>query len=73
MNKLELAKKVLKENSEVLYGTFGIIESSGFFPPINFLNDFLKIGSDPCDQDGRMDNWKPFSLNDKKKTAYQET
>ena len=60
---IELAKKVLKEDSEVLYGIFGIIESSGYFPPRKFLNEFLLAGDDPCDQDGRMDNWKPFTLN----------
>ncbi len=62
-NNLELAKKVLFENSKVLYGVFGVIEGSGYFPPRLFLNEFLMTGSDPCDQDGRMDRWTPFSLS----------
>ncbi|AOE50247.1 hypothetical protein [Kangiella sediminilitoris] len=60
---IKLAKSILTENSKVLYGIFGLIESSGFFPPRNILNQFLEQGYDPCDQDGRMDNWKPFTLN----------
>ena len=60
---LELAKNVLSENTKVLYGIFGVIESSGYFPPMAFLNEFLMVGHDPCDQDGRMDSWKPFSLS----------
>jgi len=61
---LKLAKNVLTENSKVLYGIFGVIESSGFFPPREFLNQFLLQGNDPCDQDRRMDNWPPFELNE---------
>jgi len=60
---VELAKKILVENTNVLYGIFGVVESSGYFPPQNFLNQFLVVGSDPCDQDGRMDSWRPFELN----------
>lgn len=60
---VETAKKVLTANRAVLYGIFGIIESSGYFPPIKFLNQFLAQGSDPCDQDGRMRKWPPFTLS----------
>jgi hypothetical protein len=61
---INLAKKVLLENTKVLYGIFGIINTSGFFPPRGFLNEFLEGGSDPCDQDGRMDSWIPFELSE---------
>ncbi len=61
---VELAIKILKENSNVLYGVFGIIETTQYFPPKNFFNQFLEKGNDPCDQDGRMESWKPFNLND---------
>jgi hypothetical protein len=57
------AKRILAENTAVQYGIFGIIDSSGFFPPIKFLNQFLAKGSDPCDQDGRMSNWTPFIIS----------
>ncbi|BFM51320.1 hypothetical protein [Marinomonas sp. THO17] len=58
-----LAKKVLSQNTKVLYGIFGIIDTSGYFPPRGFLNEFLLRGSDPCDQDGRMEEWIPFELS----------
>lgn len=61
MNQLDLAKSVLLENAEVTYGIFGIIENSGYFPPLPFLAEFFMGGSDPCDQDGRMPPWRPFS------------
>jgi len=60
----ELAKKTISDNSKVLYGIFGVIESSGYFPPFEFLNEFLMQGEDPCDQDGRMKSWKPFLLDE---------
>jgi hypothetical protein len=60
---IELAKDVLSENTKVRYGIFGLIESSAFFPPRDFLNEFLMVGHDPCDQDGRMERWNPFSLS----------
>ena len=63
VNSVELAKKILSENAQVLYGIFGQIESSGYFPPQEFLNEFLIHGSDPCDQDGRMNRWIPFTLS----------
>lgn len=56
------AINILDENSKVLYGIFGMIDSSGYFPPCDFLNEFLFHGSDPCDQDYRMGEWKPFIL-----------
>ena len=57
------AKRVLSANEAVLYGIFGVIGSSGVFPPRAFLNEFLARGSDPCDQDGRMDGWEPFAVS----------
>lgn len=62
--KSKLAIEILKENSKVLYGIFGEVESSNYFPPRVFLNEFLMQGNDPCDQDGRMDNWQPFEVSD---------
>jgi hypothetical protein len=62
-NSVETAKKVLTANTAVLYGIFGTIESSGYFPPSKFLNQFLAQGNDPCDQDGRMSKWPPFTLS----------
>ena len=63
ISSLEVAKKVLSENTEVPYGIFGRISCSGYFPPRDLLNEFLIHGSDPCDQDGRMDRWTPFLLS----------
>jgi hypothetical protein len=62
-DKITLAKRVLSDNAKVLYGIFGIINTSGYFPPRSFLNEFLMGGNDPCDQDGRMKSWKPFELS----------
>ena len=62
-NFVEAAKRVLTENAAVPYGIFGVIDSSLFFPPRKFLNQFLAQGSDPCDQDGRMKVWPPFTLS----------
>ena len=56
------AKLVMTENASVMYGIFGIVESSGIFPPRDFLNEFFQAGQDSCDQDGRMAQWVPFSL-----------
>jgi len=56
------AKYVLKEDEDVLYGVFGHIGASGYFPPRQLLNEFLMIGTDPCDQDGLMAPWIPFAL-----------
>ena len=60
---LDTAKQVLAANEAVLYGIFGVIGSSGYFPPRALLNEFLMRGNDPCDQDGRMDAWQPFALS----------
>ena len=57
------AVDVISRNSQVRYGTFSIIDSSGVFPPREFLNTFLLGGSDPCDQDSTMKPWKPFELS----------
>ena len=62
MSNSDIAKRVIETNSKVLYGIFGVIESSGYFPPRPFLNEFLAVGHDPCDQDGRMAPWQPFAL-----------
>jgi hypothetical protein len=63
-DKIALAKKVLTEDTKVLYGIFGVINTSGYFPPHKFLNEFFLIGNDPCDQDGRMTVWWPFKLSE---------
>src|SRR5689334_9191257 len=62
-SKVEAAKRVLRADELVRYGIFGMIGSSGYFPPREFLNEFLLVGCDPCDQDGRMDGWSPFTLS----------
>lgn len=69
LNNATKAQQIPGENTNVLYGLFGMIDASGYFPPLVFLNTFLMAGSDPCDQDGRMDQWRPFSLNE---TEYAE-
>ena len=61
---IALAKQVLSENTKVLYGIFGIIDTSGYFPPRIFLNEFLMQGNDPCDQDERVESWQPFELSE---------
>ncbi len=58
-----MAKHVLAADEAVLYGIFGVIANSGYFPPRVFLNEFLLRGSDPCDQDGRMSDWQPLSVS----------
>ncbi len=65
MNFVEKTKGILNENTTVLYGIFGIISDSGFFPTRKLLNEFLLKGNAPCDQDERMDHWKPFELKTK--------
>jgi len=62
-NYLKLAKTLLEEDTAVLYGIFGIIQNSGYFPPRDFLNEFFAGGCDPCDQDGYMQSWRPFCLS----------
>jgi hypothetical protein len=62
-NPLDIAKQVLAADEAVPYGIFGLIGSSGYFPPHGFLNEFLMRGYDPCDQDRRMDAWRPFVLS----------
>jgi hypothetical protein len=62
-NCVEKAKVVLLQNSNVLYGIFSVIKQTDCFPPREFLNDFLLGGNDPCDQDRRMSDWKPFELS----------
>lgn len=61
-NSVDMAKRVLAADEAGLYGIFGIIGTSGYFPPRAFLNEFLERGYDPCDQDGRIDPWAPFTL-----------
>lgn len=62
LDSIKAAQTVLTENASVMYGIFGIVESAGFFPSREFLNEFFQSGHDPCDQDGRMAPWSPFSL-----------
>jgi hypothetical protein len=69
---LELAKWVLIADEEVQFGIFGHIASSGLFPPRAFLNEFLMLGHDPCDQDGRMSAWPPFAVSPEEYTALKE-
>ena len=66
---VDAAKRVLTADEAVLYGIFGVIGVSGYFPPREFLNEFLMVGSDPCDQDRRMRGWQPFFLSP---TEYDE-
>jgi len=63
LRNVDAARRVLAANEVVLYGIFGVIGASGYFPPREFLNEFFMAGSDPCDQDGRMDRWRPFTLS----------
>lgn len=60
---VETAQRVLAANVAVQFGIFGIIDGSGYFPPREFLNEFLKAGSDPCDQDRQMGRWTSFELS----------
>jgi len=69
---IEITKKILSENTKVQYGIFGFIASSSYFPPIFFLNEFLMCGSDPCDQDNRMENWDPYLLSSEDYVAVKE-
>jgi hypothetical protein len=71
-NAVEKAKLVLEKDLAVLYGFFGVLDSSGFFPPREFLNEFLRRGLDPCDQDGRMEGWTPFTLSDQDYQAVRD-
>jgi hypothetical protein len=60
---IDLAKRVLLADTQIrTVGIFGAIAYSGYFPPRPFLNEFLMEGHDLCDQDERMESWKPFSL-----------
>lgn len=63
MQKVEKAKKVLLDDTRGLFGIFGIIETTGYFPPCSFLNEFFMEGHDPCDQDRRMESWESFLLS----------
>jgi hypothetical protein len=60
---VQFAKQILAANEEVLFGIFGQIGRSRYFPPQEYLNEFFKQGSDPCDQDSRMGQWRPFVLS----------
>jgi hypothetical protein len=60
---VDTAKEVLEADTAVLYGIFGHIGGTGYFPPREFLNEFLMVGCDPCDQDRRMGHWRPFTLS----------
>lgn len=67
----ERAKAVLVENAKVRHGIFGAIAQSSYFPPREFLNEFLMAGTDLCDQDGRMAPWVPFSLSQEEFAAVE--
>ena len=60
---IDVATRVLTADEAVMYGIFGVIRLSGYFPPREFLNEVFMVGYDPCDQDGRMDGWEPFALS----------
>ena len=60
---MDVAKRVLEANEAVLYGFFGMVAACGYFPPLNYVNEFFMLGNDPCDQDGRMGCWQPFALS----------
>lgn len=62
---IERAKNILSQNTMVLYGIFGIVDASDYFPTKNLLNQFFELGYDPCDQDGQMGTWDPFELTEK--------
>jgi hypothetical protein len=70
---LQLAKKILLENINILHGVFGVIEVSGYFPPKEFLNEFFMIGYDPCDQDRRIGRWIPFLISSEDYFAVKES
>lgn len=57
------AKRILEANEVVRFGIFGEVAGSGYFPPRPFLNEFLMLGHDPCDQDQRMGTWTPTELS----------
>lgn len=63
-NKSDLATTILEENTKILYGIFGVVIASGFFPTWHILNGFFSQGNDPCDQDGCMEAWRPFELDE---------
>jgi hypothetical protein len=63
MDKIQTAQRILAADENVLYGIFGVVAASSFFPPHKFLNEFLVVGNDPCDQDNRMPSWNPFELS----------
>ena len=50
MNRVEQAKDVLTKNANVLYGIFGVIAESGYFPPLPFLNEFFMVEVGVCDR-----------------------
>jgi hypothetical protein len=60
---LEKAKRVLAESEMLPVGTFKEIGDHPYFPPRAFLNEFLALSRDPCDQDGLMGKWQPFTLS----------
>ncbi|WP_459176227.1 hypothetical protein [Ewingella americana] len=49
MDNINNAKRVLDENAKVLYGIFGFISYSGYFPPLPFLNEFFLAGRSMVD------------------------
>jgi len=49
---LDTAKRVLAADEAVLFGIFGVIGSSGYFPPCGILNEFLMRGYDRVTRTG---------------------
>ena len=62
-HRIETAKRVLAADEAVPFGIFGVISAFPYFPPREFLNEFLMEGLDPCDQDGRRRGWAPFAVS----------
>ena len=63
MSRVQIAKNILTNSTEIGWGTFCLVPNSGVFPPREFLNEFLRVGSDPAHQDRESPRWKPFELN----------
>lgn len=64
MGTFEDTKRILTNSSDIGWGTFMLVPDSGCFPPRRFLNEFLRVGSDPAHQDRESPEWEPFELNE---------
>ncbi|MBL9082915.1 MAG: hypothetical protein JNK76_13965 [Planctomycetales bacterium] len=63
MTRVDAAKRVLTNSEAAGYGYFNHISPFGYFPPLEFLNQFLVLGHETWDQDGMHERWKPFELS----------